>query len=80
MHVLVIPKEHYADVATLAQADPALAGEVLAAAAAVAEQEGLLGDGFRLIFNTGRVRRPGGRSTCTRTCSAASRSARCSAR
>ena len=32
-HVLVIPKEHYADVATLAQGDPALAGEVLATAA-----------------------------------------------
>ncbi|MFB9335123.1 HIT domain-containing protein, partial [Actinoplanes octamycinicus] len=27
---------------------------VLAAAAAVAEAEGLTGDGFRVIFNTGR--------------------------
>ena len=27
VHVLVIPKEHYADVATLAQGDPALAAE-----------------------------------------------------
>ncbi|MEO3744896.1 histidine triad nucleotide-binding protein [Plantactinospora sp. B5E13] len=53
VHVLVIPKEHYADVATLAQADPALAGEVLGTAAVVAETEGLLADGFRLIFNTG---------------------------
>lgn len=53
VHVLVIPKEHYADVATLAEGDPGLAGEVLATAAAVAEEEGLLGDGFRLIFNTG---------------------------
>ncbi|MGN9775290.1 histidine triad nucleotide-binding protein [Micromonospora sp. H33] len=53
VHVLVIPKEHYADVATLAQGDPGLAGEVLATAAAVAEDEGLLGDGFRLMFNTG---------------------------
>lgn len=52
-HVLVIPKEHYADVATLAQGDPGLAGEVLAAAAVVAEDEGLLADGFRLMFNTG---------------------------
>jgi histidine triad (HIT) family protein len=40
-------------VATLGQADPALAGELLATAAAVAEDEGLLGDGFRLMFNTG---------------------------
>ncbi|MEE6263417.1 histidine triad nucleotide-binding protein [Plantactinospora sonchi] len=53
VHVLVIPKEHYADVATLAQADPALAGEVLGTAAVVAESEGLLADGFRMIFNTG---------------------------
>lgn len=53
VHVLVIPKEHYADVATLAEADPGLAGEVLATAAVVAEEEGLTGDGFRLMFNTG---------------------------
>jgi histidine triad (HIT) family protein len=53
VHVLVIPKEHYGDVATLAQADPRLAAEVLETAAIVAETEGLLADGFRLIFNTG---------------------------
>ncbi|MBB5869933.1 histidine triad (HIT) family protein [Allocatelliglobosispora scoriae] len=52
-HVLVIPKAHYADVAELAVADPGLAGEVLAAVAAVAEAEGLLKGGFRTIFNTG---------------------------
>ena len=53
VHVLVIPKEHHRDVVALAQADPKLAADVLAAAAAVAEAEGLTGDGFRLIFNTG---------------------------
>jgi histidine triad (HIT) family protein len=52
-HVLVIPKEHYADVATLAQGDPGLAGELLGTAAVVAEEEGLTVDGFRLMFNTG---------------------------
>ncbi|ADU08965.1 histidine triad nucleotide-binding protein [Micromonospora aurantiaca] len=52
-HVLVIPKEHYADVATLAQGAPELAGEVLQTAAVVAEEEGLTVDGFRLMFNTG---------------------------
>ncbi|MEU5827802.1 histidine triad nucleotide-binding protein [Micromonospora tulbaghiae] len=52
-HVLVIPKEHYADVATLAQGAPELAGEVLQTAAVVAEAEGLTVDGFRLMFNTG---------------------------
>jgi histidine triad (HIT) family protein len=53
VHVLVIPKEHYPDVAALAEADPGLAGEVLAAAAAVAKAERLGTDGYRTIFNTG---------------------------
>jgi histidine triad (HIT) family protein len=53
LHVLVIPKQHYADVAALAEADPLLAGEVLAAAAAVAKEEGLRADGYRTIFNSG---------------------------
>lgn len=52
-HVLVIPKEHYADVAMLAEANPALAGAVLAGVGAVAVAEGLAESGFRTIFNTG---------------------------
>ncbi len=52
VHVLVIPKAHHRDVVALA-GDPGAAADVLAAAAAVAEAEGLTGDGFRLIFNTG---------------------------
>ncbi|TMM30847.1 MAG: HIT domain-containing protein [Actinobacteria bacterium] len=53
VHVLVIPKAHHANVGELAEADPALAGAVLAAAGAVAKAEGLTGDGYRIIFNTG---------------------------
>ena len=53
VHVLVIPKAHHTDVVALALADPDGAADVLAAAAAVAEAEGLRGDGFRLIFNNG---------------------------
>jgi histidine triad (HIT) family protein len=53
VHVLVIPKAHHTDVAALAEADPALAGELLAAAATVAKAEGLGDGGFRVIFNTG---------------------------
>ncbi|MEJ3746615.1 histidine triad nucleotide-binding protein [Actinomycetes bacterium KLBMP 9797] len=52
-HILVVPKEHYVDVATLGQDDPKLAGELLATVAIVAEHEGLVADGFRVIFNTG---------------------------
>lgn len=52
-HVLVIPKDHYANVAELAGADPALAGELLAVAAEVAADEGVQETGWRLFANTG---------------------------
>jgi len=51
-HVLVVPKPHHADVAALSDADPALLADVMAAAVAVARAEGL-GDGYRLVANTG---------------------------
>jgi histidine triad (HIT) family protein len=54
VHVLVIPKGHHTDLVALARDDPAAAADVLAAAAAVAEAEGVHADGFRLLFNTGR--------------------------
>lgn len=53
VHVLVIPKEHHADVPALARANPKLSADLLSAAAAVAEAEGLVADGFRLLFNIG---------------------------
>lgn len=53
VHVLVIPRAHHADAASLAEADPVLAGEMLAAAGAVAKAEGLAANGYRVIFNTG---------------------------
>ncbi|TKG70534.1 histidine triad nucleotide-binding protein [Prauserella endophytica] len=52
-HVLVIPKEHHADAAIMASADPALAGEVLAVAGEVAKLDGVDASGYRLVFNTG---------------------------
>ena len=51
-HVLVIPRDHHADAASLAAADPSYLGEVLTAATEVAAQEGLDG-GYRLVANTG---------------------------
>ncbi len=51
-HVLVIPKEHHATIADLAAQAPSVVTDLAAAAGAVAEQEGL-GDGYRLVFNTG---------------------------
>jgi histidine triad (HIT) family protein len=57
-HVLVIPTQHHATVGALVAADPGLLGEVVAAAHAVAGNEGLVtGDGaepgYRLVVNTG---------------------------
>ncbi|QMU75584.1 histidine triad nucleotide-binding protein [Streptacidiphilus sp. PB12-B1b] len=56
-HVLVVPKAHYPDAASLAEADPALAGALLAEVGRVAESEKVAesagGAGYRLIFNTG---------------------------
>ncbi|THV41156.1 histidine triad nucleotide-binding protein [Glycomyces buryatensis] len=52
-HVLVIPKDHYANVAELSRADPALAGEVLAVAADVADADGATESGWRLLANSG---------------------------
>ena len=51
-HVLVVPREHHADAAAVADADPSLLADVLQAAVAVARQEGL-DDGYRLVANTG---------------------------
>jgi len=52
-HVLVIPKEHHPDVAALAAADPDLLHEVITQAHRVAVAEGVSGDGYRVVFNTG---------------------------
>ena len=52
VHVVVIPKAHHADLSALTAADPALAGELLAAVAHVARTEDLE-HGFRTVFNTG---------------------------
>ncbi len=51
-HVLVIPREHQPNAAASTQANPAVTSALVAAAAAVAEQEGLDGN-YRMVFNTG---------------------------
>ncbi|GGX51390.1 histidine triad nucleotide-binding protein [Streptomyces minutiscleroticus] len=52
-HVLVIPKAHHPDAASLAAADPALTADVLRTAGEVAADE-KLGDGYRIVLNTGK--------------------------
>lgn len=50
-HVLVIPKDHYPDLAALAAADGGLLAEVAGQAHRVAEADGVRG--YRVVFNTG---------------------------
>lgn len=51
VHVLVVPRDHHADVGRLAVTDPALLADVVRLAEDVAAEEA---DGpYRLIFNTG---------------------------
>ncbi|MDT0572097.1 HIT domain-containing protein [Streptomyces sp. DSM 3412] len=50
-HVLVIPKAHYTDAATLAAAAPDLAADVLRETQAVADEDKL--ESYRIVFNTG---------------------------
>jgi histidine triad (HIT) family protein len=52
-HVLVIPKAHHPDIASLTAADPDLLAALHRTAAAVAAAEGVVADGWRLVFNTG---------------------------
>ncbi|MEU6620434.1 histidine triad nucleotide-binding protein [Streptomyces litmocidini] len=52
-HVLVIPRLHHPDAASLAAAEPAVAADILREAGEVAAQEKIDGSGFRIVFNTG---------------------------
>jgi histidine triad (HIT) family protein len=51
-HLLVIPRTHQPNVASLTAAEPDVSVDLLNAVAAVAEQEGLE-KGYRVVFNTG---------------------------
>jgi len=54
VHVLVIPKKPYQTAAELAAAEPALIGELIAAAHEVATAAGIAETGYRLVVNTGK--------------------------
>ena len=49
-HVLVVPREHYTDIADLGQ-DPAVSARLIAGIRGLAQQEQL--SNFRTVFNTG---------------------------
>ena len=52
VHVLVIPRVHYANLLDATAADAALTGYLLSVAARIARQLGLAESGFRVVFNT----------------------------
>jgi histidine triad (HIT) family protein len=52
-HVLVIPRAHLANLAEVADAAPETLVEMVRLGRAIAEEEGIAGDGYRLVANTG---------------------------
>ncbi|WP_165985629.1 histidine triad nucleotide-binding protein [Streptomyces sp. YIM 98790] len=52
-HVLIVPRKHYPDAGSLAAAEPAVAADLLTAAAAVAAEDKVDETGYRVVFNTG---------------------------
>ena len=52
-HVLIVPRKHFASVNALEPEDEVLVGHMFSVARAVAEQEGVAANGYRLIINTG---------------------------
>lgn len=51
-HLLVIPRRHVASLSDLEGSDRAMAGELLLACARVADGEGLVDEGYRVVANT----------------------------
>ena len=51
VHVLIVPKHHYADVAQLAKSDPGELAHIIQVAQHIADDE--YHGAYRLVFNTG---------------------------
>jgi histidine triad (HIT) family protein len=53
VHILVIPRTHFANAAALVKADPGLSAALLRVAGSIAESEGVAQTGYRIVTNTG---------------------------
>ncbi|MBN2198873.1 MAG: histidine triad nucleotide-binding protein [Candidatus Aminicenantes bacterium] len=53
VHILIIPKEHFASLDDAGEDKEAILGRLLLAAAAVAREKGLARTGYRVVINTG---------------------------
>jgi histidine triad (HIT) family protein len=52
-HILVVSKRHYRDITEIAGEDPIVAASLINLAVRVAEMDGVVESGFRLLTNTG---------------------------
>lgn len=52
-HILLIPNNHLASLDEASPKDQALLGQLLLTAAKIAQEEGVAGQGYRLVLNTG---------------------------
>ena len=52
-HILIVPRRHITSVNELADGDELLVGHMVMVAKELAALEGVAGDGYRLILNTG---------------------------
>jgi histidine triad (HIT) family protein len=55
VHILIIPKKHIESVTVLKKEDGALIGKMVLVAKKIAEDKGISNDGYRLVFNAGRL-------------------------
>jgi histidine triad (HIT) family protein len=53
VHILIIPKKHYTNLAELDAKTPTMMGELLHAAVKLAKEEGVAQTGYRVIINCG---------------------------
>ena len=53
LHILIVPRRHIPSLAHTQPEDEPLLGHMLYVARVIAEQEGILEQGFRVIINTG---------------------------
>jgi histidine triad (HIT) family protein len=54
VHVLIIPKQHIASLATVDASNEAVLGKIFSRAGEIARSQGL-NDGFRTVINSGRI-------------------------
>lgn len=52
-HILIVPNKHIADNNSFEEKDEGIAGRMFTVVKKIAAQEGIAGDGYRLIINTG---------------------------